>query len=200
MTTALLLSGGMDSIAIAYWQRPNFAFTIDYGQLAANKEIIIAKKVCDELNISHHILTFNLKQFGSGDLVGTATNAHAPASDWWPYRNQMLITLAAMYGIKLGINKILIGSVKSDNYHIDGSKVFVNAMNKLLSLQEGHLELEAPALDLTTTQLVLTKRVPIELLGWAHSCHKGDYACGQCRGCYKYFEVWNELQEQGYGK
>jgi len=200
MTTAILLSGGMDSIAIAYWQRPQFALTIDYGQLAAIRELSISKKICAELGIEHHSLSINLKSLGSGDLVGTTTNEYAPASDWWPYRNQMLITLAAMYGIKLGLSKILIGSVKSDEYHIDGSVVFINAMNQLLSLQEGHIQLIAPAIALTTTELILQHKVPIELLGWAHSCHKGDYACGHCRGCYKYFNVWNELHERGYGK
>lgn len=200
MITALLLSGGMDSIAIAYWQRPKLAFTIDYGQLAANREIVIAKKVCDDLGIEHHILQVDLRQFGSGDLIGTTVNQNAPASDWWPFRNQMLITLAAMYGIRLGVNQILIGSVKSDNYHIDGSLAFISSMNQLLSLQEGQIQLIAPAKDLTTTELILSHDVPIDLLGWAHSCHKGEYACGHCRGCSKYFSVWNELHEKGYGK
>ncbi len=30
--TAILLSGGMDSIALAYWKRPELAITINYGQ------------------------------------------------------------------------------------------------------------------------------------------------------------------------
>lgn len=198
MTTALLLSGGMDSIAIAYWKKPDFAFTIDYGQLAASREVDISKQICDEIGIKHHILKIDLKALGSGDLLGVSADKHAPASDWWPYRNQMLITLAAMYGIKLGVNEILIGSVKSDEYHIDGSKAFIDSMNHVLSLQEGHIRLTAPAIDMTTVELILTHNIPIELLGWAYSCHKGNHACRQCRGCYKYFNVWNELYDKGY--
>lgn len=198
MTTALLLSGGMDSIAIAYWKQPDFAFTIDYGQLAASREIDASKQICDEIGIKHHILNIDLKSLGSGDLLGVSADKHAPASDWWPYRNQILITLAAMYGIKLGVNEILIGSVKSDEYHIDGSKAFIDSMNHLLSLQEGHMKLSAPAIDMTTVELILTHNIPIELLGWAYSCHKGNHACRQCRGCYKYFNVWNELYNKGY--
>lgn len=198
MTTALLLSGGMDSIAIAYWKQPDFAFTIDYGQLAASREIDASKQICDEIGIKHHILNIDLKSLGSGDLLGVSADKHAPASDWWPYRNQILITLAAMYGIKLGVNEILIGSVKSDEYHIDGSKAFIDSMNHLLSLQEGHMKLSAPAIDMTTVELILTHNIPIELLGWAYSCHKGNHTCRQCRGCYKYFNVWNELYNKGY--
>ena len=37
MKTALLLSGGMHSVAIAWWRRPNIAITIDYGQLPAEQ-------------------------------------------------------------------------------------------------------------------------------------------------------------------
>lgn len=198
MTTALLLSGGMDSIAIAYWKQPDFAFTIDYGQLAASREIDASKQICDEIGIKHHILNIDLKSLGSGDLLGVSADKHAPASDWWPYRNQILITLAAMYGIKLGVNEILIGSVKSDEYHIDGSKAFIDSMNHLLSLQEGHMKLSAPAIDMTTVELILTHNIPIELLSWAYSCHKGNHACRQCRGCYKYFNAWNELYDKGY--
>jgi 7-cyano-7-deazaguanine synthase len=39
MDTGLLLSGGMDSVALAYWLRPDVAFTIDYGQLSAEGEL-----------------------------------------------------------------------------------------------------------------------------------------------------------------
>ena len=36
---AILLSGGMDSIALAYWKKPAHSITIDYGQKAANAEM-----------------------------------------------------------------------------------------------------------------------------------------------------------------
>jgi 7-cyano-7-deazaguanine synthase len=39
---AVLLSGGMDSIALACWQRPEFAITVDYGQRAAATEVAVA--------------------------------------------------------------------------------------------------------------------------------------------------------------
>lgn len=45
MTTALLLSGGMDSVSIAWWLRPDVALTIDYGQKPAEAEIDAAGQV-----------------------------------------------------------------------------------------------------------------------------------------------------------
>ena len=40
--TWIALSGGMDSICLAWWKRPESAITIDYGQLAASAEIAAA--------------------------------------------------------------------------------------------------------------------------------------------------------------
>ncbi|MFY9512883.1 MAG: 7-cyano-7-deazaguanine synthase, partial [Rubrivivax sp.] len=58
MTTrnALLLSGGMDSLCIAWWKRPDVAITIDYGQLPAQAEVAAAAAVCERLGVEHHVL------------------------------------------------------------------------------------------------------------------------------------------------
>lgn len=196
MRSAILLSGGMDSLSLAWWKKPDVAFTINYGQLAAETEIEVSKKICEELNIEHHIIVSDLSFLGSGDLSGKAKNKHAPSSEWWPYRNQMLITLAAMKAISLDINELWIGCVKSDSHHIDGSQLFIDSINTLMNIQEGMIQVKAPAIHLTTEELILSSGIPKSFLFWAHSCHKANTACGNCRGCNKYFEVWNSV----YGK
>lgn len=194
MKTGLLLSGGMDSIAIAWWKRPEWAVTIDYGQEAAAGEKLAAEQVCRELGIKHEFLSVNCSSLGSGDLARSAPDAHAIASDWWPYRNQLLITLACMRAISRDVNTLYIGTVKSDGEnHLDGTPEFVAHVDKLMSMQEGQLRVMAPAIEYTTAQLVRLARVPSSLLAWAHSCHKADIACGNCRGCNKYLATFNEL-------
>lgn len=196
LKTALLLSGGMDSVALAYWKRPDVAITLDYGQLAAAAEVGAAGAVTRELGIIHHVIQVDLRPLGSGDMAGSPVAPEGPASDWWPFRNQMLITLAAMKAIAAGCQRLLIGTVATDQQHRDGTPEFVESLDRLLSLQEGGLRLEAPAIGMTTTDLVRTTQVPMSLLSWAHSCHKANVVCGQCRGCNKYFDVWRQL---GYG-
>lgn len=193
MKTGLLLSGGMDSLCIAWWKRPDVAVTIDYGQLPAAAEIAASMAICQQLCIEHHILRIDCSSLGSGDMAGAEANVHAPATDWWPYRNQLLITLAAMKSIGLGVTHLLIGTVKSDGSHRDGTTSFVAAISNMLALQEGGLRVEAPAIDMTTAELARESGVPAGTLAWAHSCHKADVACGDCRGCNKYFEVLREL-------
>ena len=168
MKTALLLSGGMDSVSIAYWRRP-------------------------DLGIKHEVVSANINELGSGDLVGTQPASEAPASEWWPYRNQFLLTVAAMVCYREGMETLLMGALRTDGFHADGTTEFIAGMNELLSIQEGVLIIEAPAIDLDAVELVRTSKVPDEILSWSHSCHVAEYACGFCRGCRKHYETMERL-------
>lgn len=196
--TALLLSGGMDSVAIAAWKRPGIAFTIDYGQRAANAEIAASRQVCSDLHIDHEVIQADTGTLGSGDMSGRPALAGAPASDWWPFRNQLLVTLAGMRCVTIGVTELMIGSVASDEIHADGRAEFYDLLNALLAAQEGGLQVIAPALQMTTVELVKISGVAPGVLAWAHSCHISSVACGQCRGCVKHIEVTRELGGQAY--
>jgi 7-cyano-7-deazaguanine synthase len=187
MNSALLLSGGMDSIALAFWLRPAHAITIDYGQKAAPGEIRAAAAVAAELGIEHHTVAADLSGLGSGDMAGSRALAIAPVPEWWPFRNQMLVTLAAMKALPLGVDELLIGCLKTDASHADGSRNFVSSMSTLLSLQEGGMRLRAPAINMTASELIRSSGATADILSWAHSCHVGEYACGLCRGCHKHY-------------
>lgn len=196
MSVGILLSGGMDSIALTYWKRPYVALTINYGQVCAEAEIQAATQVCKELTIEHEIISVDCRSLGSGDLSGYPPDPIAPVPEWWPFRNQLLLTLASMRAIKLGVNTLLFGSVKSDFIHIDGRKEFFDKINDLTSLQEGSIHIAAPAVELTSTELIKLSGIERGILAWAHSCHVSNFACGSCRGCYKHQSVMAEL---GYG-
>ena len=193
MKRAILLSGGVDSIALSYWLRPELAFTIDYGQLPYRGELRAAEQIAKTLDMQHELLKVDCRAIGSGDLSGKAPDPHAPASEWWPYRNQLLLTLCAAKAITLGVTEILIGTVASDGFHKDGTPQFIQLVNDLIAYQEGNLRVSAPAIAMTSAELVRHAHIPEELLLWAHSCHKADYACGNCRGCNKYRNVIHEL-------
>jgi 7-cyano-7-deazaguanine synthase len=193
MKRAILLSGGMDSIALSYWLRPELAITIDYGQLPYEGELRAAEQITQQLGIEHELLKINCESIGSGDLSGKAPSPYAPATEWWPYRNQLLITVCAMKAINLGVTEIMIGTVAPDGFHKDGTPQFVKMMNDVISYQEGNLKVSAPGISMTSVELVRRSGIPENLLLWAHSCHKADYACGNCRGCNKYRNIMHEL-------
>jgi 7-cyano-7-deazaguanine synthase len=189
----LLLSGGMDSIAIAFMIRPKFALTVDYGQRAASAELRSAKVVSETLGIEHHAVIADLRALGSGDMAGTAAHALAPVSEWWPFRNQMLITFAGMKAIQVGADRISIGTLATDGSHLDGTKAFLATMRAVLQEQEGKLELQAPAIGWSAAELIQASKVPSEILAWAHSCHTSEYACGECGGCLKHYRTLEQL-------
>jgi len=194
MKSALLLSGGMDSLCIAWWKRPDIAITIDYGQLAAQAELAASMAICRELGIEHHVIRVDCRALGSGDMAGVSPNAHAPKTDWWPYRNQMLVTMAAMKAIQFGVARLMIGTVSSDGSHKDGTPEFVRALGELLAMQEGNMVVEAPAIHMTTRELALLSGVTEGQLAWAHSCHRANVPCGTCRGCNKYLQTLKDLE------
>lgn len=198
MSTGLLLSGGIDSIAIAYWKRPSVAITIDYGHAPAAAEIDASVQVCQALGIQHDVVRIDCSSLGSGDLANAPALSVAPVPEWWPFRNQLLVTIAAAHALRLDIKQLLVGTVVSDRAHADGSPPFIETLSRLLQLQEGELSLEAPAIGMSSADLVRASGIPAGLLAWAHSCHVGCFACGQCRGCAKHFTTMQELGNDAY--
>lgn len=191
--SAILLSGGIDSIALAYWKRPSIAITIDYGQTPAEAEIRVSNIITRELGIEHHVIKIDCSTLGSGDLVNSDQLKISPSTEWWPYRNQLLITLACMKGIGLGIKELMLASVKTDGFHKDGTQEFYENASRLVEMQEGNIKITAPCINLTSADLVKLSGVPRELLFWAHSCHTANFACTKCRGCNKYAQTMFEL-------
>lgn len=191
----ILLSGGMDSICIAYWKRPTYAFTINYGQKSAIAEIHAASQIAKRLKMEHHIIDIDCSSLGTGDLSDHDQLSIAPASEWWPYRNQLLITFACMKGISIGLEKLILGSVKTDSFLVDGSYDFYKKINDLIKIQEGNIEIDCPALNMSTVELIKASKIPISLLRWAHSCHTSNEPCMNCNGCRKYLYVMQKLNE-----
>jgi 7-cyano-7-deazaguanine synthase len=194
----LLMGGGIESSALAYAMKPTTALVIDYGQAPAQGEIRAAGAVAHSLGIELHTLAIDAHAIGSGLLSSGARglaaaqdgaalhSSYSPSPEWWPYRNQLLVTLAAAWAYGRGLEELLVGSVLGDgDRHADGRADFYNALDTLLSLQEGGLRVSAPAIALTTEELLTHSQVPNSVLGWTHSCHVSRYACGRCPGCYK---------------
>jgi 7-cyano-7-deazaguanine synthase len=188
----------MDSTALAYWCKPSRAFTIDYGQAPVLGEIRAASAITAYLGIQHEIIRCDVSSLGSGDMAGSPALDIAPVPEWWPFRNQFLITVAAMRAVAVGVQRLIIGCLKTDAQHADGSAAFVTQMASLLASQEGSLSLEAPAIELTASELLQRSDVPAEVLAWAHSCHASEFACGLCRGCRKHYQTLAELGAAPY--
>lgn len=194
----LLLSGGMDSVAIAWWKRPDIAYTIDYGQRPSAGEIAASKAVCEALGIRQRIIAIDCSSLGSGDMAGNRPAEIAPVSEWWPFRNQLLITLAAMAAVTDGVSNLMLGALRTDELHADGRPAFIQAISRVLELQEGNLVVSAPAIEFDAPELIEASAIPHEILAWSHSCHTANSACGNCHGCRKHYHTWKSLGREPY--
>src|SRR5262245_41817313 len=105
----LLLSGGVDSTAIAAWMKPDHALTISYGPVPAAGEIRASRAIAETLNIPHSVLEADCSAVGSGLMAGTAPDHLAPMPEWWPFRNQLLLTLAAAWAVREPFDVLLVG-------------------------------------------------------------------------------------------
>lgn len=201
----LLLSGGHDSIALAAWLRPSACLTIDYGQRPVAGEMRAAEATAQMLNLDWHQFRVDLSPVGSGLLHddGTETGKDAaaafrggtpvegaPSPEWWPYRNQLLVSLAAAWALPRGFDELVVGSVAPDgDRHKDGTPGFYQLLDELVSYQEGGIRVTAPAVGLSTAKLIEVSGVTDAVLGFAHSCHVAAYPCGMCPGCRKHEDV-----------
>ncbi len=155
------------------------AITVDYGQPPALAEQQAAKAIAELIPMKHEVVTL------SPYVRAGETRSHREAmSVWWPFRNQLLLTLAAIRTAERGISEIYIGLVKGDIYK-DCTHQFIEAMNRVFALQERRVKIIAPARNMTTIELLKRSKIPYAYLGITISCHVSDIPCGQCAGCLK---------------
>lgn len=198
MKSILLLSGGLDSTSLGALVRPDHCLIVDYGQLASEAEVRAAQQVSLELGLPSSVIHVPAREIGAGLMAGEKNDQVLKSNttpEWWPFRNQLLVTLAAAWGVTRGYDKILLGTVASDGTrHADGTSQFRTALDALLRLQEGGVRLEAPAANMTAVELIQASGVSEKVLAWTHSCHRASLPCNECPGCIKRAQILEEAQ------
>lgn len=182
-SSLLLLSGGLDSACIAALLNAPAGLFVDYGQLPAAAERDAARMVSGHLSLQLHEVRVDLSSLGQGLLVGRA-KTDGPTPEWFPFRNQFLLTIAACVALGHGYDSVVIGLVGGDgDRHADGKSTFVETIDQLVAHQEGNVRITAPYVDVAPAELLRSSDLPRHLLWRTHSCHVGNLACGQCPGC-----------------
>lgn len=88
----------------------------------------------------------------------------------------------------------LLGTVATDGErHRDGTREFITLLDGLVASQEGELRLDAPAIGMTSAELVRASGADRSLLCWSFSCHVAPTPCMRCPGCTKQRAVLNGL-------
>ena len=204
-SSLMVLSGGMDSVTMLYEYRNEIALAVNfhYGSNHNERELKCAREHCSTLDIE--LLEINLdfmgEYFHSSLLDGpeaVPTGAYSEdnmRSTVVPFRNGIMLSVAAGIAESNGLTKVLIASHAGDHsIYPDCRPGFIDAMAK--AIQEGTYEdvhLEAPYSHLTKTEIARKgKELGIDY-SKTYSCYKGlENHCGTCGTCVERRQALSE--------
>ncbi len=194
--SVIVVSGGMDSITLLYDKKEEIALavTFDYGSKHNAREIAWAKVHCGRLGIRHIVikLDFMQKYFTSSLLEGGDEIPEGHYADEnmkstvVPFRNGIMLSVAAGIAESNGLKKILIANHGGDHtIYPDCRPEFIVAMDRAIA--NGTYEdvrIDAPYTNITKADIAkIGKRLGIDY-SETWSCYKGgERHCGKCGTC-----------------
>lgn len=199
----IILSGGPDSVAVAYWAKEQgydvSAITFNYGQ-KAQIEIEKAGKIAEELDIQHQVVDLsNLSQIYQGvtSLVDKGMEITSEFTDpiIVPFRNGVFMAVTVAYADGVGANHIFYGAHSSDEqFYPDCRREFYEAFQEAARLgTEKDMVIKSPYSDIKKSGVLLDAvrlGVPLEKT-W--SCYlNGHVHCGKCESCLNRKKAFKE--------
>jgi len=215
---AVLFSGGIDSTTALYWARGRFdrvsALSFDYGQ-RHRVELKLARRLTSALRIPHHFIDVDLAQIGGSALTdpgidlppeNVGTPDSGPPATYVPFRNGILLSLAAAWGEVHGARDLVCGfDVIDSPEYPDTREVFVRAMQEAVNQGTGAamggipFALHAPFVKMNKADIL---RLGLELgadYSFSISCYAGaETPCGACSACLIRGRAWRELGENDH--
>jgi 7-cyano-7-deazaguanine synthase len=194
--SAIIVSGGMDSITLLYDKKDEIALGIsfDYGSNHNAKEIPFAKMHCERLGIKHIVINlgFMHQYFKSSLLEGADAIPEGNYADEnmkstvVPFRNGIMLSIAIGIAESNNLKKVFIANHGGDHtIYPDCRPEFIKAIDEAATTGTYvNVHIEAPYTNITKTDIA---RRGAELgINFAEtwSCYKGgDKHCGKCGTC-----------------
>jgi len=175
----LSFSGGCDSSLLLFMAADQgykeiHTVTFDYGQRHKREmtcvplqiqnlkdkypDIIITNKVLDVSYIKDISPTSSLTNLDIDNPDISKIAGDAQPVSYVPFRNQMFLSICSAYAESLKADSVWYGAALIDSLagYWDGSKVFVDSINQLISLNRDHrMLIEAPLISLSKKEIVL---------------------------------------------
>ena len=194
--SAIIVSGGMDSITLLYDKKDEIALGIsfDYGSNHNAREIPFAKMHCERLGIKHIVINlgFMHQYFKSSLLEGADAIPEGNyaeenmKSTVVPFRNGIMLSIAIGIAESNNLKKVFIANHGGDHtIYPDCRPEFIKAIDEAATAGTYvKVRIEAPYTNITKTDIA---RRGAELgINYAEtwSCYKGgEKHCGKCGTC-----------------
>lgn len=203
--SAIIVSGGMDSITLLYDHKDEIALGIsfDYGSNHNAREIPFAKMHCERLGIKH--ITINLdfmhQYFKSSLLDGAEAIPEGHYADdnmkstVVPFRNGIMLAIAIGIAESNNFDQVFIANHGGDHtIYPDCRPEFINAIDAAATAGTyNNVKVIAPYTKITKSDIArIGKRLGIDYAEtW--SCYKGgEVHCGKCGTCVERKEALAE--------
>ncbi|SDO36765.1 7-cyano-7-deazaguanine synthase QueC [Desulforhopalus singaporensis] len=196
--TLVVLSGGMDS-AVLLADCINkahrcAAISFDYGAKHNDCELAMATALCQLLKVPHTVVElpfinrlFSSTLLQSGEEVPDgAYDAETMQSTVVPFRNGIMLSIAAGYAESLGASRVVLASHSGDHFiYPDCRPEFNDAFSRAVRMgTDGKVAIEFPFARLDKRQIGdLGHTLGVDFTStW--TCYKGgEVHCGTCGAC-----------------
>lgn len=205
----VIVSGGLDSTTLLYYLKETLkkdvvAISYKYGQ-KHDQEIEFAKYHTEKLGVEHQIIDLTpifQSITSSSALLGgmpiptlEEVIGDPQPITYVPFRNMLMLTVAASVAEGVGASKIYYGAQKHDEYsgYWDTTSVFTASMQAVFNQNRKHkITVEAPFVEMSKSDLV---RIGTDLgIDYAKTltCYNGTN-CGTCPTCRDRIQAFKRI-------
>jgi 7-cyano-7-deazaguanine synthase len=204
MKVVVILSGGMDSTTCLYYALSKGYEVVscigyEYGSKHNFRELAVAKKTCQKLNVPFSVVRLDFGLFESNLLK---TGAEIPNGHYEdpvmkktvvPFRNGIMLSYSAGIAESLKADGIMLGNHAGDHaVYPDCRQHFIEPMSQ--AIRKGtysEIELLSPFCNKTKADIAkIGHNLGVDWL-LTYSCYKGgDSHCGVCATCVERREAF----------
>jgi 7-cyano-7-deazaguanine synthase len=210
---AVLFSGGLDSTTALAWALGRYdrttALTFDYGQ-RHRVEVAMARRAARRLGVPHVVLRVDLRAVGGSALTDPSRplprSARAgrpgagPPATYVPFRNGVLLALAAAWAEARGVRDLVCGVHAADSPdYPDTRPEFVRAMERAINAGTRaayggpRMRVLAPFAGMDKAAIIRRGLALGVDFAYTVSCYAGrEVPCRTCPSCRLRARAWKD--------
>ena len=204
MKALVIFSGGLDSTTAVYWALKKYknveTLSFIYGSKHNEIEHSYALKTCEKLGIKNTCINLDfIHDYFKSDLLkdqGEIPEGHYAAENMKstvvPFRNGIMISIAAGFAESKDCDVIILGNHSGDSIYADCSPEFISGMKKAIKVGTNrHIKVVSPFCNIKKNDIVaIGAKLGVDF-SLTYSCYKGgEKHCGKCGTCVERKEAF----------